>query len=192
MRILRTLLLKDTVTGELKEYELQDEGMREKFNNFLQDYKPFEYADELKDLRVGYDDITYKTAGEAVRTQFLNMLKTLPSDLSDSRLHAEDVEKSYVIDCSTAQVHKITLTSEKCALAFKDGLKIAEDIVKDIRLYIIQGTGSNAVEFPTNVLWANGVAPILSFKKGAIDVIQLTTIDQGKTWLGNFADTWVG
>ena len=186
------MILKDTVTGELKEYELQDEGMREKFDKFLQEYKPFEYADELKDLRTGYDGVAYKTAGEAVRAQFSSMVKNLPSDLSDSRLHVEDVENSYVIDYSTAQVHKITLNSEKCVLSFKEDLKIAENIVKDIRLYIVQGTGSNAVEFPTNVLWANGVAPILSFKKGAIDVIQLTTIDQGKTWLGNFADTWGG
>ena len=188
---MKSLTLKDTVTGELKEYELQDEGMREKFNNFLQEYNPFEYADELKDLRTGYDGVAYKTAGEAVRAQFSSMVKNLPSDLSDSRLHVEDVENSYVIDCSTAQVHKITLNSEKCVLSFKEDLKIAEDIVKDIRLYIVQGTGSNSVEFPKNVLWANGVAPILSFKKGAVDVIQLTSIDQGATWLGNFADTWV-
>ena len=189
-RVLNALTLKNIETDELRYFEIQDEGLRKKFDEFLDKYKPTEFADELKDVRVGHDGTVYKTAGEAVRQQVKSVFNNLPTDFSDSKLITSEVTKKYVIDYSKAQVHKIVLKDDTCQLEFSES-KIAEGTVKELKLYLVQGLGSNKVQFPDNVLWQNGNPPVLSFKQGSVDVIHMTTLDQGQTWYASYSDSWV-
>ena len=68
-RVLNSLSLKDTSTGEVKDYELQDAGLRAQFNTLIANSGSTEGNSELHDIRVGYDGTTYTTAGESVRMQ---------------------------------------------------------------------------------------------------------------------------
>lgn len=59
-----------------------------------------------------------------------------------------------------------------------------------IVLYLEQGaSGGSLVTWPPNTLWSQGVAPILSFSPGAIDVVTLTTFNGGSTWFGFLSGT---
>ncbi|WP_223672270.1 hypothetical protein [Proteus terrae] len=53
-----------------------------------------------------------------------------------------------------------------------------------ILLHITQGSGANQVVFIDDVLWPLGRKPLLSWDKGAIDIIQFIALNE--TWLGRF------
>ena len=73
-KVLNSLSLKDTSTGEVKDYEIQDAGLRAQFNTLIANSGSTEGNAELQDIRVGYDGSTYSTAGEAVRMQISSLV----------------------------------------------------------------------------------------------------------------------
>lgn len=67
---------------------------------------------------------------------------------------------------------------------------LAPTNLAEIRIYLKQGTGSNTVAWPENVKWLDGIKPVTSFTKDSIDVVQLSSVDGGKTWLGSMVNAW--
>ncbi len=50
-----------------------------------------------------------------------------------------------------------------------------------------QGTTAHTVAWPASFKWAGGTAGAVSVVAGAVDVLALTTFDQGTTWLATLA-----
>jgi hypothetical protein len=51
-------------------------------------------------------------------------------------------------------------------------------------------SGAYTVAWPASVKWPGGTAPTISTSNDAIDLITLSTIDAGTTWLGNFSQAY--
>ncbi|QNI20827.1 hypothetical protein [Salmonella phage JN03] len=58
-----------------------------------------------------------------------------------------------------------------------------------LNLTILQGTGANKINWPSNVKFPHDAYPVLSYQKGKSDMITLTTIDGGYTWKGGVSGT---
>lgn len=86
-----------------------------------------------------------------------------------------------VLDCTTASEFYVTLTQPTCALSIINPLT-DDNIVQQISLTLIQGTGSNFVTWPANVKFENDWEPKPSYQKDKEDLFVLTTRDKGVTW----------
>lgn len=76
-KILDSLLLKDTKTGEATEYQIQDSQLKARVDNLIANAGNTDDNAELIDIRVGEDGTQYPTAGEAVRGQVSKLKKDL-------------------------------------------------------------------------------------------------------------------
>lgn len=55
----------------------------------------------------------------------------------------------------------------------------------NLTLFVTQdATGSRTITWPASVKWSGGTIPTLTTAANKIDVIVLTTYDNGATWLG--------
>lgn len=96
---------------------------------------------------------------------------------------------TYTINPTSAAVFVLGLQEEVTTIDFSE-YEETEGVSRTLTLFLNQGTGSNKVEWPANVLWSQGRKPILSYIPGHTDVIQLISSDDGKTWLGSFNGGW--
>jgi hypothetical protein len=49
---------------------------------------------------------------------------------------------------------------------------------------VMTSNGSYSVAWPTNTKWASGTIPTMSTTSGRIDVVTLSTTNNGLSWLG--------
>lgn len=105
---------------------------------------------------------------------------------SDTRLAADVLStvatsgSSQTISAANGVVD-ITLTAN-CTLATSG---TAAGAAYTVTLILRQdGTGSRTVTWPTTTKWAGGTPPTLSTAASAVDVVTLTTVDNGTTWYG--------
>jgi len=96
---------------------------------------------------------------------------------------------SYTLDASANSIFAIVLSEATSAIKI-DSTKISPDKLWEIRIYLQQGSGSNVVNWPSNIKWLNGLTPALSYKANSIDIIQLSTIDGGVSWFGSYVSCW--
>lgn len=85
------------------------------------------------------------------------------------------------IDCTTASEFYVTLTQPNCVLSIINPLT-DDNVVQQISITLIQGTGSNLIDWPANVKFENDWEPKLSYQKDKEDLFILTTRDKGVTW----------
>lgn len=110
---------------------------------------------------------------------------------SGYRVIKETVSASaYYLDYFTYTIFDLTLQSTRTAIQFASVVETTGRGIQ-IQLFLRQGTGANTVTWPPNVIFANGQLPVLSTTKGMVDIIQLTSVDDGKTWFGSQLDSWV-
>lgn len=118
-------------------------------------------------------------------------LEELGGNLTSLQVKEVSGETALQLTPTTSCVYNITLNKPQCAISFASSIGLRAGILKEIRLYLKQGTGANKVTFPSNIKWAGGYPPTLSFEKDYVDIVQLDTIDGGQTWHGAFVDQWV-
>lgn len=101
----------------------------------------------------------------------------------------DECPETYTIDPTSAAVFVFDLQEPITTLNLKEYTE-TEGVSRTLTLFFKQGTGSNKVAWPDNVLWSQGRKPILSYTPGHTDVVQLITSDDGQTWLASFNGGW--
>lgn len=96
---------------------------------------------------------------------------------------------SMTISAKDYSVFNITLSSPVTTLNFAKYTE-PEPQARQITLMLKQGLGSQKVNWPASVKWAQGRAPTLSLDFERIDVITFITVDGGTTYLGFFNGGW--
>lgn len=90
---------------------------------------------------------------------------------------------------SKYNVYNVVLSADTTTFIINSA-GLAPTNLAEIRIYLKQGTGSNTIAWPENVKWLDGIKPVTSFTKNSIDVVQLSSVDGGATWLGSMVNAW--
>lgn len=90
---------------------------------------------------------------------------------------------------SKYNVYNVVLSADTTTFIINNA-GLAPTNLAEIRIYLKQGTGANTVAWPENVKWLDGIKPVTSFTKDSIDVVQLSSVDGGATWLGSMVNAW--
>ena len=90
---------------------------------------------------------------------------------------------------SKYNVYNVVLSADTTTFIINNA-GLAPTNLAEIRIYLKQGTGSNTVAWPENIKWLDGIKPVTSFTKNSIDVVQLSSVDGGATWLGSMVNAW--
>lgn len=90
---------------------------------------------------------------------------------------------------SKYNVYNVVLSADTTTFIINSA-GLAPTNLAEIRIYLKQGTGSNIVAWPENIKWLDGIKPVISFTKDSIDVVQLSSVDGGVTWLGSMVNAW--
>lgn len=94
---------------------------------------------------------------------------------------------TYTVALELASVFRITMTSSGAfSILLSDAGLTEPNQAKQVTLILKQGVGATTVTWPTNVVWANGNPPILSFTAGKEDVVTLLHITDEDKWYGFF------
>jgi hypothetical protein len=90
------------------------------------------------------------------------------------------------VDVSLANVYPVTLTgSPSGATPSFAIINAASGQAQSLTLYLTQGgSGSYTVNWPSDVTWLGGNAPVVATTIGALTVVTLETITGGTTWYG--------
>lgn len=90
---------------------------------------------------------------------------------------------------SKYNVYNVVLSADTTTFIINNA-GLAPTNLAEIRIYLKQGTGANTIAWPENVKWLDGIKPVTSFTKDSIDVVQLSSVDGGATWLGSMVNAW--
>lgn len=90
---------------------------------------------------------------------------------------------------SKYNVYNVVLSADTTTFIINSA-GLAPTNLAEIRIYLKQGTGANTIAWPENVKWLDGIKPVTSFTKDSIDVVQLSSVDGGATWLGSMVNAW--
>ena len=90
---------------------------------------------------------------------------------------------------SKYNVYNVALSADTTTFIINSA-GLASTNLAEIRIYLKQDTGSNTVAWPDNIKWLDGITPVISFTKNSIDVVQLSSVDGGATWLGSMVNAW--
>jgi hypothetical protein len=90
------------------------------------------------------------------------------------------------INCSLGNY--FTLAANAAMTSFTFSNLPAAGAAQTIMVRITQdGTGSRVATWPASFKWAGGVAGVLSTAAGSVDLLAITTFDQGTTWNATLA-----
>lgn len=96
---------------------------------------------------------------------------------------------SYALEPSKYNVFNINLTEPTTTISLSANDVSSANLI-EIRIYLKQGSGANTVTWSNNIKWLNDVIPALSFEKGKTDIVQLSSVDGGASWLGSMVASW--
>lgn len=96
---------------------------------------------------------------------------------------------SYALEPSKYNVFNINLTEPITTISLSANDVSSANLI-EIRIYLKQGSGANTVTWSNNIKWLNDVTPALSFEKGKTDIVQLSSVDGGASWLGSMVASW--
>lgn len=94
---------------------------------------------------------------------------------------------NYTIAFGVASVFRINMLTEgNFIIDLSDGGFDTPGQAKQITVILKQGVGGTKVTWPSNVKWANGNPPTLSFTQGKEDIITFLRITGDTKWYGFF------
>lgn len=143
-------------------------------------------AKKSEDSAKGHADSAAESAKNAAESSqtikdVLNIYKVVAKgEVTNDRL---------VLNPDEAGMQTLTLTKVSTNVLI-DEVKTPKDVYRQVTLYIKQGTGANKIVWDARVSWSNGRIPVLSYRKDAIDIITLVTVDNGNTWMGMYNGGW--
>ncbi|MCA0944479.1 hypothetical protein LCM08_06110 [Salipiger pacificus] len=92
------------------------------------------------------------------------------------------------LDLGQGSVFRLVLNAASCLLVMSNkpteaGTAFHATVVLE------QGTGGNLIDWSqiANLKWNGGVLPVLSSAQGAVDVVDLMTLDGGNSWFGFYS-----
>lgn len=88
-------------------------------------------------------------------------------------------------DCSLGDYFTLAPTANVTGLAFSNLPESPNGASLLIR--ITQDSTARTIAWPSSFKWAGGVPPAVSTAAGAVDMLAITTFDQGTTWLATLA-----
>lgn len=138
----------------------------------------------LRTLVTGASSITSDTDSRAFLAipQSGTLTGVTMQDYSEVVKAAGNSGTAITLNMADGNVQTLTLTGN-ATLSISGAA--ASGKASNLTLYLYQdATGSRTVTWPTTTKWSGGVAPTLSTAAGALDVVTLTTIDGGTTWIG--------
>jgi len=89
------------------------------------------------------------------------------------------------IDCSLGDYFTITLTENVTSITFSNLPASGHGASKMVR--ITQDSTARTVAWPASFKWAGGSAGAVSTASGAVDVLAISTFDNGTTWRATLA-----
>jgi hypothetical protein len=92
------------------------------------------------------------------------------------------------LNCSLGDYFTITLTENISSLTFSN--LPASGHAQSIMLRITQDSTPRTFAWPASFRWAGGVVPAISTGSGAIDVLAMTTFNQGTTHNATLSKAW--
>lgn len=98
---------------------------------------------------------------------------------------AASASGTLTIDCSLGDYFTVTLTENITTISFTNLPASPLGASKVIR--ITQGAGPYTVAWPASFKWAGGTPVDVSIGSGDIDVLGITSFDQGTTWQATLA-----
>lgn len=94
---------------------------------------------------------------------------------------------SYTVALGEASVFRINMLTEgQFEVILSDTGMPAPNQAKQATLILKQGVGGTTIKWPSNVIWANGNPPTISFTQGKEDVITFLHITGEDRWYGFF------
>ncbi|MDH1237250.1 hypothetical protein [Stutzerimonas stutzeri] len=93
---------------------------------------------------------------------------------------------SVTLDADIASIFRLNLTEVTTTVEIS-AVSGAADKARQLTVILRQGTGSNKVKWPTNIRWANNMAPVLSFTNGEEDVVTLLKCGNDNSYYGFFS-----
>lgn len=91
-----------------------------------------------------------------------------------------NVAGTVTIDCSLGDYFTLVLGANVTTIAFTNLPGSGRGASKMLR--ITQGSGPYTVAWPASFKWAGGTPGAVSTANGAVDLVALTTYDNGTTW----------
>lgn len=88
------------------------------------------------------------------------------------------------LNLANGNIFDVTLNVASTAFVFTATPNASSTKSCSFTLYLKQGTGSNAVTWPSGVRWSGG-APTLSTTLGAVDILVFESINGGGVWYGS-------
>lgn len=94
---------------------------------------------------------------------------------------------SYTIALGVASVFRVTMLTEgQFEVILSDTGMTAPNQAKQATVILKQGVGGTTVSWPSNVVWANGNPPTLSFTQNKEDIVTFLHITGENKWYGFF------
>lgn len=176
--------------GQIPEYALSSGEIDD---NFLAMEDQIEQRVKEEDL----SNSTIQTKGSGMvgykNSTVYNALDSLEQRIDKYRTHITTsvVEETFHGIFDDFDFFNLTLTSPYCTITLETNPEYDNlGIVRQIFIKLKQGTGINRINWPTNIKWTYNREPVLSYDVGFSDIITLTTLDDGQTWLGSYDGGW--
>lgn len=139
------------------------------------------FANAVTESKINASAVTNaKIADNAVTLQKIQDNAVIPSKISTTvNVLGALGGGTHDINLNSGRIVTATVDTSETTFTFSNPKSTGN---KDEFLLILENGGSQTVNWPVSISWAEGIAPLL--KNSGVDQIKFTTIDGGVSWLG--------
>ena len=170
--------------GELIIVDTNEKTIRCKIGDGVTPYTELPFSDELlndkiAEINSALNDCFSKYGGNIIGDISISGMVLTQGMFSDVVEVVLDENNEYTIDVTKSSCFTKEITSTFTGFKIKG---VPENKASCFTLIITNGGGSNIVEWPTSVKWADKKVPTLT--ENGIDVLTFITMNGGNTWIG--------